>query len=82
MSGTAWPGVQPVDLSQYTSTYEYSGANPIYIGRAVPGTLKSAPSWQIQLLTWSGANVIDIQFANGSLLFNQIWDNRAGLSYS
>lgn len=83
MPGASWPGTQPVDLSQYTSTYEYNGSgNPIYIGRAVPGTAKNAPAWQIQKLTWSGSNVTDIQFANASLLFKAIWDDRASLSYS
>lgn len=83
MAGTSWPGVQPVELTSFTSTYEYNaGGNPIYIGRAVPGTAKSDAGWQIQKLTWSGSNVVDIQFANASLLFNAIWDDRAGLSYS
>lgn len=69
--------------NNYTMVIEYDGSNnPIYIGKAKYGTLKSAAKWQIQKLTYSGTNPTDIQWANGEDAFVNIWDNRAALSYS
>ena len=54
----------------------------VYIGKAVPGTLTSAESWQIQKLTYSGNFVTAIGFAGGSAAFDKKWDDRATYSYS
>lgn len=60
-----------------------SGTNPVYVGSATPGSATSAASWQIRKLTFDGNNnVTAIQYAGGTPAFNQIWDNRASLSYS
>lgn len=56
--------------------------NPIYLGKAAQGSSKASAVWQIKKLTFSGANVTDIQYANGSTAFNQIWNDRASFSYS
>lgn len=54
-----------------------------YIGIAKPGTASSAAAWQIRKITYSGTGrVTDVQWAGGSDLFNQVWDDRASLSYS
>lgn len=53
-----------------------------YQGFAIPGSATSAGVWLIKKLTYSGTNVTDIKFANGSLALDQIWDNREDLSYS
>ena len=53
-----------------------------YLGFAVPGSSAAAAVWLIKKLTYSGTNVTDIQFANGSLAFDQVWDDRESLSYS
>jgi hypothetical protein len=68
----------------YTTALEYDGSNnPIYIGLAQTGQLKSAPAWLIRKLSFdSNNNVTDIQFASGSKQFNQVWNDRASLSYS
>ena len=67
----------------YTKAMDFDGgANPVYIGYAVPGTAKSAAAWRIQKLTYSGSNVTDIQLANGSPDFTAVWNNRAALSYT
>lgn len=71
------------DLDFYTTALDYSGSNPIYIGKAVQGSAKASAVWQIRKLTFDGSNnMTDIQYANGSLAFNAIWNNRAALSYS
>lgn len=51
-----------------------------YIGKAIPGSLSSASVWQIQRLTSSSGD-LSVEFADSGL-FTQVWDNRAGLSYS
>lgn len=53
-----------------------------YIGFAKPGTSTSSASWQIKKMVYSGTNVISILFADGDLNFDNVWDNRASLSYS
>lgn len=63
---------------------EYDGSsNPIYIGLAPPGSAQSASVWQIRKLTFDVSNnVTAIRYAGGASTYTNIWDNRAGLSYS
>lgn len=71
-----------VSQDNYTVKIEYSGSNPIYIGKTIPGNASSVATWQIQKLTYSGSNVTDVQWASGSLNFTHIWDSRTGYTYS
>ena len=73
-----------VDQPTASVLLAFDGANnPIYIGRAVPGTATSAAAWQIRKLTYDGSNnPLTILFAGGVPTFTAIWDNRAALSYS
>jgi hypothetical protein len=68
----------------YTTALDFDvNNNPIYIGLALTGSVKSDPVWLIRKLTFDvNNNVTDIQFAAGSKQFNQVWNNRAALSYS
>lgn len=51
-----------------------------YIGYALPGTNTSDNTWKIKRLdTTSG---VIVKWANGQTLFNNIWDDRASLTYS
>ena len=59
----------------------YSGSNPIYIGKAQSGAATSSSSWQIKRLTYSGSDVTTIEFADGDEKYNNVWDNRASLTY-
>ncbi|KKK66868.1 hypothetical protein LCGC14_2959750 [marine sediment metagenome] len=60
--------VRFVDDSTYT-----------YVGIANPGTATSAASWQIKRVKNSNG---DVDWAGGDTLFNNIWDDYSGLSYS
>jgi len=63
--------------------FAYNAQNMVeYHGWAQPGTAKSEAGWRIAKLTYSGFNVTDIQFADGDVEFDNIWDNRESLSYS
>ena len=66
----------------YTVKLEYSGNNPVYVGKAAPGSSTALAAWQIQKLTYSGTNVTDVQWASGSNGFSAVWDDRATYSYS
>lgn len=59
-----------------------ASSQPQYIGLAKPGTASSAAGWQIKRLSYSGTNVTVIEFADGDTKFDNVWDNRAALSYS
>lgn len=56
-------------------------ASVTYIGKAKIGTATSSAKWQIQKLSVSGT-VTSITWADGDSNFNNVWDDRAGLSYS
>ena len=50
----------------------------VYFGEAVPGTATSAAKWRIHRITSATGNIDWARLA----AFNQIWDNRASLTYS
>lgn len=60
---------------------DQASATVTYIGQAAPGTATSAASWRIQRMSVSGT-VTTFEYADGDLNFNNVWDNRAALTYS
>jgi hypothetical protein len=75
------------DLGTYSATAPFvtlldeASASVTYIGKAKIGSPSASALWQIQKMSVSG-NVTSITWADGDSLFNNIWDDRAGLSYS
>jgi hypothetical protein len=67
---------------QDTVLFEYSGGNPLYIGKARPGTDTSASAWQIQRTTYSGNDMTAREWANATAKYDKVWDDRASYSYS
>lgn len=62
----------------YTST-----SNTIYYGMAAPTTLTSDARWQIRRETLDASGrTTQVDFAGGTVDFNQVWDNRVTLTYS
>jgi YD repeat-containing protein len=78
------PNVQPTLEAELTIAYDYDGSgNLIYIGKAVIGTTKAQAFWQIQQLTYNGSNQLtDTKWADGDAKYDNIWNNRAGGTYS
>jgi hypothetical protein len=71
------------DLGDFITTIAYDSDNKIeFIGTAEPGSSKGDAVWKISKMTYDGDNLIDIQFADGDLAYDNIWDNRESLSYS
>jgi hypothetical protein len=51
-----------------------------YVGKALIGKVNSDANWLIIRYTTVG-NVLMSEYANGSEAFNQVWNNRATLTY-
>lgn len=47
----------------------------LYVGEAIPGTASATAAWRIKRVTPTG-----VEFA-GTAVFDQVWNNRASLSY-
>jgi len=75
--GTNWV----TNLTQLIKEVDDVGGTTIYIGEAQPGTATSAASWRIKRVVFTGDDS-ETLFADGDTNFNNIWDNRAALSYS
>lgn len=73
----------PLGMAQATRT-DTDGASPetIYRGTANPGTATSAASWRMERITIAVDGDVTIEFADGNDNFDNIYDNRASLSYS
>lgn len=52
-----------------------------YIGEAEPGTATSSASWRIKRVDETADPDVTVKWA-GTGTFNQVWDNRASLSYN
>lgn len=52
-----------------------------YVGEAAPGVSESAAFWRIKRLTTTGS-ILDIKWADGNELYDNVWTDRASLSYS
>jgi len=50
-----------------------------YLGTAKPGTATSAASWRVKKVTNASG---DIVWADGDDSYDNVWDDRASLSYS
>lgn len=69
------------DKAQKAVRVDEASATVTYVGEATPGSLGSAEVWRIKRITVSGT-VTSIEWAAGAVLYDQVWDNRAALSYS
>ena len=62
--------------------YDASG-NLIYYGTAHGTALTSEAKWKIQKLTYDASgNLLSRLWSGGGEAFDQVWNNRASLSYS
>lgn len=62
-------------------TDETTTANTIYVGYAAIGSAESGSVWKIFKILDSSGN-LTITYADGDAEFDNIWDNRASLTYS
>lgn len=64
--------------------WDGSSATVNYLGEANFGAATSAACWRILRLTFSGTDNTDIaiEYADGNDEFDNVWDNRAILTYA
>lgn len=77
-------GPSPEDVMPpvYATRTDFVTANLAYVGEALPGTLDSAPSWRIKRLTLGLDDDVVTEWADGNANFDNVWNDRATLSYS
>ncbi len=78
VSGGALVKVLSSDL---VTNYDPVGATTAYVGKAIAGTATSAALWQVKRLTFAADGGVITKFADGDATFDNIWDNRASLTY-
>jgi hypothetical protein len=61
--------------------YDAALTSPHYVGEAAIGQDENAPQWRIFRLTFVGES-LDLEWADGDDLFDNVWANRASLTYS
>jgi len=71
----------PVNQGSYILKVEEPTTTITYLGKAIAGNTTSAAVWQVKRIDTS-VLAADILFADGNVAFDNIWDNRAALSYS
>jgi len=84
-----FPGEQPTYMREqgYEERFAYvssgNGAGQVeYQGWAQPNSATSAVRWRIRRFTYDTSNrVTAIEWAGGNDAWDQVWDNRATLSY-
>jgi len=52
-----------------------------YVGKAVVGASTAAAVWKVFRMTTASDGDLTIEYADGDADFDNVWDNRAGLSY-
>lgn len=67
-------------VSNYATILDEASATITYVGKAAPGTATASALWQIQKIDTSGD--LTIKWADGNADFDNVFDNRASLSYS
>lgn len=65
----------------YTQEIDFVGETTVYKGWALPGSATSSPVWRIQRIVFNAEGDATKTWANLGAS-DQIWDNRASLSYS
>ena len=57
-------------------------SNLEYIGKASIGSTTDAAVWQIKKLAYTSGNLVSIKWHDGDTSYDNVWDSRAGGSYS
>lgn len=68
-------------LNDYSVQYEEASSTVTYVGFAAPGSSTASAVWRIFRITTTSTTLIKV-FADGNRNYDNIWDNRASLSYS
>jgi len=81
---TNFPSTQNVAITstpQYSLIYDEVSSSTAYLGKATVGASQGSGVWAIQKLAFVG-NSVTVTWADGNSSFDNVWTNRASLSYS
>lgn len=72
------------DVPNYATRYDQDSATPTlaYFGKAAVGAAEGVAVWQIKKMTYGADGDINTHWADGNDKFDNIWTNRAALSYT
>jgi len=62
--------------------YDPVSSTVSYLGVAVTGSAEGDAVWSIRRITFTAAGSVTVEYADGNNRFDNIWSNRAGLTYS
>jgi hypothetical protein len=85
---TNFPAVQEVSgtvatsAAVYTKRFDQADSTTAYLGEAAVGSSEASGVWRIKKLTFGVDGDVSILFADGDTSFDNVWSNRASLSYS
>ncbi len=71
---------QPVSFASYATQVDQPDSSTTYVGKAVIGSSSASAVWQIQKLAVSGT-VTTATWADSDSNFDNVWTNRASLTY-
>lgn len=81
-NGAFWSNTPMAGATEnYTQLIDYVSSSVTYIGYAEPGTAQSSALWRIKKMVTTGDD-LEIVFADGNANFDNVWNDRASLSYS
>ena len=66
--------------ASYALELDEASATVTYVGEAAAGSSTAAAVWRIKRITLTGSD-LSIKWADGDTNFNNVWDDRAILSY-
>lgn len=70
-----------ISSKKYITNIDEATSTITYVGKAIPGTATSASLWQISRMDTSGISLVEL-FAEGTLNFDKVWDDRILFDYS
>jgi hypothetical protein len=69
-------------IPEMTRLSDPASSTVTYMGLAAPGTATSAALWQISKITFDGSgNFLSQKWADGNGNLDNVWDDRASLTY-
>ena len=71
---------ETVDATPYAVLFDESADPILYVGEADAGSLQADAVWRIKRINTTTGVVIT--WADGNTNFDNVWNNRASLSYS
>lgn len=77
----AWSADSVVYIPTTTSVADPTDGTVMYIGRSQPGVATSAAKWQITKLTFTAGNFTGQKWADGNGNYDNVWNDRASLTY-